>query len=222
MLNLDTSSSLYIVLAIVFSSGFISGLSPCSLPTVVFVSAYVGGARGASKKKGFILSLAFILGIAVMLSLLGVFAGLIGGIINNTVVLNLIIAGVLLVMGLWLLKVIKINLNWSFSKISPKKGSGIIGAFLLGIPFGIAASPCTMPVTLSVLAFSSLKGSAAYGMLLMFVFAIGRSIPLLIVGTFTGILKSLSFLSKYQDKIEKVAGVILIGLAIYFAAQSFL
>ncbi|MGM0366811.1 MAG: cytochrome c biogenesis protein CcdA, partial [Actinomycetota bacterium] len=98
MLNLDTSSSLYIVLAIVFSSGFISGLSPCSLPTVVFVTAYVGGARGASKKKGFILSLAFILGIAVMLSLLGVFAGLIGGIINNTVVLNLIIAGVLLVM----------------------------------------------------------------------------------------------------------------------------
>ncbi len=222
MLNLDTSSSLYIVLAIVFSSGFISGLSPCTLPTVAFVTAYVGGARGASKKKGFILSLAFILGIAVMLSLLGVFAGLIGGIINNTVVLNLITAVVLLAMGLWLLRVIKINLNWSFSKISPKKGSGILGAFLLGIPFGIAASPCTMPVTLSVLAFSSLKGSAAYGMLLMFVFAIGRSIPLLIVGTFTGILKNLSFLSKYQNKIEKVAGVILIGLAIYFVVQSFL
>ncbi|MDZ7837085.1 MAG: cytochrome c biogenesis CcdA family protein [Actinomycetota bacterium] len=222
MLNIDVSSSLYIVLAVVFSSGFISGLSPCTLPTVVFVTAYVGGARGESKKKGFILSLFFILGIALMLSLLGVFAGLIGGIISNSMVLNFIIAGVLLVMGLWLLKVININFNWSFPKISPKKGSGILGALLLGIPFGIAASPCTMPVTLSVLAFSSLKGSAVYGMLLMFVFAIGRSIPLLVAGTFTGILKDLSFISKYQHIIEKVSGAILIGLAGYFIWQALL
>ncbi|MGM0366561.1 MAG: cytochrome c biogenesis CcdA family protein [Actinomycetota bacterium] len=222
MLSLDTGSSLYIVLAIVFSSGFISGLSPCTLPTVVFVTAYVGGSRDSSKRKGFMLSLFFILGIALMLSLLGVFAGLIGGIISNTFILNLIIAGVLLAMGLWLLKVININLNWSFSKISPGKGSGILGAFLLGIPFGIAASPCTMPVTLSVLAFSSLKGSAVYGMLLMFVFAVGRSIPLLAAGTFTGILKDLSFISRYQGTIERIAGAVLVGLSIYFIWQAFL
>lgn len=54
----------------------------------------------------------------------------------------------------------------------------------------------------------------------MFVFAIGRSIPLLVVGAFTGILKDLSAVAKYQHIIEKVSGVILIGLAGYFIWQA--
>ena len=155
-----------------------------------------------------------------MLSLLGVFAGLIGKIIANTQILYYIIAAILLIMGLWLLKVFKFNPNYSFSKISPKKGSGILGAFLLGIPFGIAASPCTLPITLSVLAYSAIKGSLFFGMLLMFTFAIGRSIPLLAVGTFTGLLKNIKVLVKYQKTLEKVSGVILILLAVYFIWQA--
>ena len=207
-------------LAIVFATGFLSGLSPCTLPAVVFITAYVSGEKISSKRQGFTLSLVFILGIAFMLSLLGLFAGLLGKIIANTQILYYIIAAILLIMGLWLLKVFKFNPNYSFSKISPKKGSGILGAFLFGIPFGIAASPCTLPITLSVLAYSALKGSLFFGMLLMFTFAIGRSIPLLVVGTFTGLLKNIKVLVKYQKTLEKVAGVILILLAVYFIWQA--
>ena len=54
----------------------------------------------------------------------------------------------------------------------------------------------------------------------MFTYAIGRSIPLLVVGTFTGILKNLKAIAKYQSIIEKVAGAILILLAIYFIWQA--
>ncbi len=207
-------------LAIVFGTGFLSGLSPCTLPAVVFITAYVSGEKISSKRRGFTLSLVFILGIAFMLSLLGLFAGLLGKIIANTQILYYIIAAILLIMGLWLLKVFKFNPNYSFSKISPKKGSGIFGAFLFGIPFGIAASPCTLPITLSVLAYSALKGSLFFGMLLMFTFAIGRSIPLLVVGTFTGLLKNIKVLVKYQKTLEKVAGAILILLAVYFIWQA--
>lgn len=216
MINLSAGATVLATLVIVFSTGFLSGLSPCTLPTVVFITAYVSGEKVNSKKRGFILSLVFILGIAFMLSLLGVFAGFIGKIIANEEILNYIIAVILLVMGFWLLKVFKFSPNYSFSKISPKRGSGILGAFLLGIPFGIAASPCTLPVTLSVLAYSSIKGSVLFGMLFMFIFAIGRSIPLLVVGTFTGLLKNMNVLVKYQTIIEKVAGAILIALSLYF------
>lgn len=220
MINLSADATLAVTLAIVFSTGFLSGLSPCTLPTVVFITAYVGGEKVNSKKRGFILSLAFIIGIAFMLSILGVFAGFMGKIIANEQLLYYIIAAILLIMGLWLLKVLKLNPNYSFSKINPKKGSGIPGAFLLGIPFGIAASPCTLPITLSVLAYSTIKGSVFFGMLLMFTFAIGRSIPLLLAGTFTGILKNIGAFSKYQSIIEKVAGIIMILLASYFIWQA--
>jgi len=220
MINLDINATLIATLAIVFSTGFLSGLSPCTLPTVVFITAYVSGEKVNSKKRGFILSLSFILGIAFMLSLLGIFAGFMGKIIANTQILYYIIAAILLIMGLWLLKVFKFIPNYSFSKINPKKGSGILGAFLLGIPFGIAASPCTLPITLSVLAYSAIKGSVFFGILLMFTFAIGRSIPLLVVGTFTGLLKNIKYITKYQNVIEKIAGVILILLALYFVWEA--
>ena len=220
MLNINANTTLIATLAIVFSAGFLSGLSPCTLPAVIFITAYVSGEKISSKKRGFILSLAFILGIAFMLSLLGVFAGLIGKIITNTQILYYIIATILLIMGLWLLKIFKFNPNYSFSKINPKKGSGILGAFLLGIPFGIAASPCTLPITLSVLAYSTIKGSVFFGMLLMFTFAIGRSIPLLAVGTFTGLLKNMKVLVKYQNVLEKISGAVLILLSGYFIWQA--
>lgn len=213
---MDFSSNLIITLFMVFSTGLVSGLSPCTLPTVVFVTAYVSGKSEYSKKRGFVLSLAFVLGIAVMLSILGMFAGMFGNVFMNKEVLNYIIAGILIVMGLWLLKVFCINTNLKVFKYEAKKGSGLIGAFLMGIPFGISASPCSIPITASVLAYSASKGSSIYGIILMFTYAIGRSIPLLLVGTFTGLLNNIRFVSKYQEKIEKISGIILIGLAFYF------
>lgn len=215
-MNLNLDSSLMSILIIVFSTGFLGGLSPCTLPTVACIVAYVGGNTNYSKKRGFVLSLSFILGIASMLSILGAFAGLLGNILLKTYLLNYIIAFILILMGFWLLDVFDFsgsNINF---KYNPKKGSGILGAFLLGIPFGISASPCTMPITASVLAYSATKGSPLYGMLLMFTFAIGRSIPLLIAGTFTGVLSHLKFLSNYQNVIEKIGGTIMITLALYF------
>ena len=105
MINLSADTTIAATLAIVFSTGFLSGLSPCALPTVVFIIAYVSGEKVNSKKRGFILSLAFVLGIAFMLSLLGVFAGFIGKIIANEQILNYIIAAILaLIVFLWAVK----------------------------------------------------------------------------------------------------------------------
>lgn len=213
---MNFSSNMITNLIIIFCTGLFSGLSPCTLPTVIFVSAYVSGNKDYSKKKGFTLSLAFVLGIAVMLSLLGMFAGIFGNLFINKSILNYIIAAILIVMGLWLLKVIDLNVDIRFFNNNTEKGSGIFGAFLMGIPFGISASPCTMPITASVLAYSASKGSALYGMILMFVYAVGRSIPLLLVGTFTGLLNNISVMSKYQKTIEKISGITLIVLAFYF------
>lgn len=217
MMQLASDANLIIVLVSVFSIGFVAGLSPCTLPTVVFVTAYVSGQKDYSKSRGFILSLAFVMGIAVMLSLLGAFAGLISKQLVNTTVLNYFIAFLLILMGLWMLKVINFDgSSMMINRFMPKKNSGIVGAFLLGIPFGIAASPCTLPITASVLAYSATKGSALYGLIIMFFYALGRSIPLLVVGTFTGIIKNVEFFAAYQSKFERIAGVALIFLGLYF------
>ena len=213
---IDVNANLMATLFFVFGTGLISGLSPCTLPTVAFVAAYVNGKQNYSKKSGFIISLAFTLGIAFMLSILGLFAGAIGSILKDVKVINYVIAVILLVMGLWLLKIFEFEFNNKTFQILPRKGSGIVGAFLLGIPFGISASPCMLPITASMIAYSAEKGSMIYGMLLMFTYALGRSMPLILVGTFTDLLKNVQILSKYQEKVEKISGVILILVALYF------
>ncbi|SHJ75798.1 cytochrome c biogenesis CcdA family protein [Paramaledivibacter caminithermalis] len=214
-MDFTSSNNLITTLFIIFSTGLIGGLSPCTLPTVVFISAYVSGSQSYSKKKGFVLSLAFVSGIVLMLTILGLFAGIIGNVLMQTKILNYFIASVLILMGLWILQVINIDIRPKNLQIT-KKGSGIIGAFLLGIPFGIAASPCTMPITASVLAYSASKGSVSNGMMLMFIYAIGRSLPLLLVGTFTGFLNRIKGIGKYQGVIEKISGIVMIILALYF------
>ncbi len=213
---IDVNANLITILFFVFSTGLISGLSPCTLPTVTFVAAYVNGKQNYSKKSGFIISLAFTLGIAFMLSTLGLFAGAIGAILKDVKVVNYVISFILLVMGLWMLKIFEFDFNNKRFNILPQKGSGIAGAFLLGIPFGISASPCTLPITASMIAYSAEKGNMIYGMLLMFIYAIGKSIPLILVGTFTDLLKNVQILSKYQERIEKISGGMLILIALYF------
>jgi cytochrome c biogenesis protein CcdA len=216
-LDFNIDSNIFIALLAMFSTGFLGGLSPCTLPTVILIVAYVSGNTENSKKKSFILSLCFVLGIAFTLTLLGAFAGMVGKAFINTQLLNYIIVAILIFMGLWMLKVIDIQPKGkSPTKFTPKKGSGAIGAFLLGIPFGIAASPCTLPITASILAYSATKANPYLGATLMFVYAIGRSIPLIVIGTFTGLLKNLKALSKYQRIFEKLGGIIMILLALYF------
>jgi cytochrome c-type biogenesis protein len=207
------NSSLLVAFATVFPAGFLAGLSPCSLPTVLLVAGFV---TGRSEKTGSAaLAVAFVLGIVTMLTALGAAAGGVGILLLDSRFLDYGIAVVFILMGLWLMKVIDIDVNSSWAWIKPGRGSGLLGAFLLGLPFGVAASPCTLPVTASILAYSSKSGSAALGALLLAVYATGRSIPLLLVGTSAPLLTRLQRWSRFQPWFERIAGVTLIVLAGY-------
>ena len=210
------STHLVTALLIIFSAGVLSGLSPCSIPTITLVIGYVSSKKSEKKSHGFIIALFFVLGISVTLTILGIFAGSIGSFLVKSKIFLYGVAVLLIVVGLWMLKVFDFGNNALMNKVHVKKGSGVIGAFLLGLPFGIAASPCTMPVTLAVLAFAAAKGSMVYGMIFMFVFAMGRSIPILVAGTFTGFIKKADKLSKYENIFEKAGGVILVLIGFYF------
>ena len=211
---IDASGNIWVTLTTIFGIGALSGLSPCTLPTVMLVMGYVSGTVNHSKFKAFKISLSFVLGIAFTLSLLGGFAGTLGGLMSNTKMLNYILAAIVITMGLWMLEVIDLGTK-QFSFGTPRKGSGYLGAFLLGLPFGILASPCTTPILGGVLTYAASKGSSLYGFIMLFVYAIGRSIPILIVGTFTGLVKNLSKLDKYQQPIKIIGGILLILLGLY-------
>jgi len=138
-----------------------------------------------------------------------------GGLFLESKALWYIIAGILIFMGANLLGLLSFP-GLTGTTLKTPKNRGLLGAFMLGIPFAFAASPCTTPVTASVLAYAAVKGSAFYGFLLLFLYAVGRSIPLLLAGTFTGVLKSLQGMGRWNDVLQKVSGMVLIVLGLWF------
>ena len=71
----------------------------------------------------------------------------------------------------------------------PKQG-GMVGSFLLGLFFGVVSSPCATPVLVVILTFVATKGQVLYGIALLFTYAIGHCLLMLVAGTFTGFVEA--------------------------------
>jgi cytochrome c-type biogenesis protein len=214
--SLQTASVL--AFALVFLGGVVTSLGPCNIATIPLIVGYVGGSRDLSRTRSFSLSLAFAIGLALTFMLLGVVAALVGGLVGAaTTWWYYLVAGICFVIGLNLLGVVKINLPMVFGGLRERIGwKGIPGALALGLVSGLVASQCATPVLAAILTYVMWKGALVYGAALLFVYALGRGVPVVLAGTFTGALKNFQRLGHWSEVIEKASGVIVIGVGLYF------
>jgi cytochrome c-type biogenesis protein len=201
----------------VFVGGIISSSSPCVLATIPLVIGYVGGYSGGDRRKALLYSLTFILGLSITFTILGAIASFIGGlfgIISRT--WYFIVGGVAIAIGLHLIGLFEWNLPVPVH-LQPKQ-KGILGAFLLGIFFGIVSSPCATPVLALILTFVASKGEVAYGTSLLFVYALGHCALIFLAGTATGFAESFiksKGISNITTWGKRVGGVIVVFAGIY-------
>ena len=203
---------------LVFVGGLLTSLGPCNIATIPLIVGYLGGSRNMSRSRSFVLSLTFAIGLAVTFMLLGVIAALIGGMIGaNTRWWYYLVALICFLIGLNMLGVLKLNLPMWFGVLRERIGlKGIPGALALGLVSGLVASQCATPVLAAILTYVMAKGALVYGASLLFVYSLGRGVPVILAGTFTGALKSLQKLGRWSGVIEKASGVIVIGVGLYF------
>ena len=214
--SLQTTSLLAFVL--VFLGGVVTSIGPCNIATIPLIVGYVGGSRDLSHTRSFMLSMAFAIGLALTFMLLGVAAALIGGLIGAaTRWWYYLVAAICIVIGLNMLGVLKINLPMWFGRLRERIGlKGIPGALALGLVSGLVATQCATPVLAAILTYVMVKGALFYGAALLFVYALGRGVPVVLAGTFTGALKGFQKLGRWSEVIEKTSGVIVIGVGLYF------
>ena len=201
----------------VFLGGILASSSPCVLATIPLVIGYVGGYSEGDRRKAFLYSLTFILGLSLTFTILGAIASLVGGLFGViSRAWYFIVGGIAVVIGLHLIGLF----NWNFPvpvHLQPKQ-KGILGAFLLGIFFGIVSSPCATPVLALILTFVASKGEVAYGTSLLFVYALGHCALIFVAGTATGFAESF-IKSKGISNItiwgKRVGGVIVVFAGIY-------
>ena len=204
---------------LVFFGGVITSIGPCNVAMIPLIIGYIGGSQRLDKKRAFTISLVFAVGLAVTFVGLGLIASLLGGLIGgSTRIWYYVVAAVCILIGLQMLGVINIPTPGWFSamreKVNPK---GLLGAFLLGLVSGLVASQCATPVLAAILTYvMAQKASMLYGAVLLFVYALGRGVPIILAGTFTGVLKNFRAFGKWAETADKVAGAIIILVGLYF------
>jgi cytochrome c-type biogenesis protein len=224
--NLINNLSVYLqgsaILAFVaaYLGGLVISFTPCTYPLIPVTIGFIGAQGGSSKLRGFLLSLFYVLGLAVTYAALGAVAALSGrlfGQMQTTPLVYFIMANICLIMGLSMLDVFKISIPIP-QRIMKYSGSqkGFISIFFLGAASGFVIGPCTAPALGVLLGFVALKTNVLMGVGLLFTFAFGMGTILILVGTFAGFISTLPRSGGWMTIVTRVLGVILIGAAEYF------
>jgi cytochrome c-type biogenesis protein len=203
---------------LVFLGGVITSLGPCNVATIPLIVGYVGGSHDLSRRRAFVLSLSFAVGLAITFMMLGVVAALVGGLIGGTSrVWFYLVAAVCVIIGLQMLGVIHVPIPTWFGGVRERIGlKGAPGALALGLVSGLVASQCATPVLAAILTYVMAEGALLYGAVLLLVYALGRGVPVVLAGTFTGAVKRLQAMGRWSTLIERVSGVIMLGVGLYF------
>src|SRR5207244_2183472 len=166
------------------------------------------------------LTFAYVSGLALFYALLGLLAGLTGslfGTVSANPWARFAIGNLLLVFGLAMLDVIPVAapqrlLQWA----GGLTGGSYPAVFLLGATSGVVAAPCGAPAFAAVLTWVAANRSAVLGFVYLFVFSLGLTAVLAVVGVFSGTLATLPKPGPWMVWIKRAAGVVLLLTAEYY------
>jgi cytochrome c-type biogenesis protein len=197
-----------------YLGGVIATASPCILASIPLIIGFVGGYAGGNKKQAFFYSLTFVVGLALVMSVLGAMAALAGTMFGQVgTYWYFVVAVILIVMGLQLAGLINLKLGGNAQRFLPQR-TGLVGALILGMLFGLVLSPCASPVLAVILTLAAVQGKVAYGSTLLFAYALGQGTLIMVAGTFTGVIES--FLQSRSAKVGTILQQAAGGL-IFFA-----
>jgi len=202
----------------VFIGGATTASNPCVLAMIPLLMGVVAGGEVTSIKKSLGFSALFVFGLSITFAILGLISALMGKMLGDVGSFwKYLVAAVCLVMGLHLLGPLKFDFSLP-QPVNVRRG-GPIGAFLLGLLFGVVSTPCAVPILAVLLAYVGSKGNVVYGGFLLLIYALGHSALILIAGTSMGAAKKLiesKGLRKTNWALQKIAGIIIILVGAYF------
>ena len=211
-----------IALATLFGAGLVTSLTPCIYPMIPITAGILSGtnAGGASRTRTARLTLTYVTGLALFYAVLGLIAGLSGtlfGTVSASPWARFAIGNLLLVFGLAMLDVVPMSAPQRLMQWAAGLGGGSYPAvFLLGATSGIVAAPCGAPAFAAVLTWVATTRSGLLGFVYLFVFSLGMTALLVVVGLFSGSVAALPRAGQWMVWVKKLSGVALLGMAEYY------
>ncbi len=210
----------------IFIFGLIAGICPCNSVLCLGLIGYLtSGTTRLSAINILKLTFSFCIGTILVLLPLGIVAGYVGKyllFLNSTVAWA--IGGVLMIlMGLQLLHVYKPPIRSIFNFFKVPTSYTVTGAFLLGLSFGAITVGRGAPMLLIVLTYIALYQTALQGFFTILIYAVGLSIPLIVISSLGGALgKKIKDTARVSgDTFDRIIGVMIILIGIYFLTLAF-
>lgn len=216
MLSVDAINAASIFL--IFMEGVLSFFSPCVLPLLPVYMGYLSGnvdmKQPHAQRNIFYMTLCFIVGIFTAIFLLNTGIAIFSSFFKEHMTMLIRIGGIIIiVLGIHQLGIVKFRSLERTRKLNVRKThtSSFLFAFLLGFTFSFSWTPCIGPALSSVLILAGSSQSFLLSNVLMLVYALGLTLPFLMLGLFTN--KALSWFSRHANVMKytvKIGAVILI------------
>jgi thiol:disulfide interchange protein DsbD len=199
--------------------------TPCVLPMVPILSSIiVGEGKHVHRTRGFVLSVAYSLGMAIVYTALGVAAGMLGEGLAAALQNPWVLGGfalLIVVMALSMFDVYQLQvpaaLQTRLSSASGRQSSGkLAGVFVMGAISALIVGPCVAAPLAGALVYISQTRDVVIGGAALFAMAIGMSIPLLLVGVSAGSLLPRAGL--WMESVKRFFGVLMLAMALWMAA----
>lgn len=221
-------SSPLLAYPVVFAGGVLTSLTPCIYPMIPITAAVVGSQHSAgthSRGAAWRLTGAYVVGLAAAYASLGLIAGLTGslfGSISTNKWLLLGMANLMLLFALMMFDVLPVPVpaSWLTRAATMNTGGRMLGAFGMGAASGLVAAPCGAPVMATLLTWVAATQNAWQGFSYLFVFSLGMSALLVVVGLAAGSLDKLPRAGAWMVRVKKGFALIMLGMTEYYLLQA--
>ncbi len=215
-----------VAVLVAYLVGLALTFTPCVYPLIPVTVSLIGATAGGRRLDALVRSLVYVFGISVTYSIAGVAAAATGGMFgawaqHPAVYLVLAVLFVLLAGAMLDLYAIDISSQrMQRLQVGLRGRAGLVGIWLIGLLSGAAATACIAPLIVGAFAYVLQHGSLTLGWLIFFAMAWGMGTPLVVLGTFTGLLKALPRSGEWMVAVKRVFGLALLGVAVWFVGKS--
>lgn len=212
-------------LLLAFSLGFGASLTPCVYPLIPVTLALFGASKDTPRRRAFLLSLTYVLGIALTYTSLGLVAAytgsIFGSLLGNPYVVGFFVL-LLVALSLYMLDIVSLGFVQKLQQAgSSVGGAGFAGAFIMGTLSGVVAAPCVGPALIAILSVAASSKSPAWGAALLFAYSIGMGVIFVVLGTFSGLIHRIPRAGNWLVYVKFLLAAALLVVAA-FLAQPFI
>ncbi len=215
-----------------YVAGMLISFTPCVYPIIPIQLGFIGGQSIASDNgarspgfslRGFKLSVLFVIGMSLIYAALGAFAALTGtlfGSWTSSPWTYIVVANVILVLALSMFDLYQLQAPQFLMRLNPKGTGSNLSAVTLGAASGLVVGPCTAPALGATLAYVGTQGNLIFGIIVLFVFALGMGSLMILLGTFGGAISLLPRSGVWMSKVKIAFGIFMIIVAQYLLIQA--